>query len=38
VREADIPAIVAAARKVGVLGKLKELTDLDLEAILRLAI
>jgi alcohol dehydrogenase YqhD (iron-dependent ADH family) len=38
VQEADIPAIVAAARKVGVLGKLKELTDADLEAILRLAL
>jgi alcohol dehydrogenase YqhD (iron-dependent ADH family) len=38
VREADIPAIVAAARKVGVLGKLKELSDSDLEAILRLAL
>lgn len=38
VKEADIPAIVAAARKVGVLGKLKELSDADLEAILRLAL
>jgi alcohol dehydrogenase YqhD (iron-dependent ADH family) len=38
VREADIPAIVAAARKVGVLGKLKELTPEDIKAILRLAL
>jgi len=38
VSEADIPAVVAAARKVGTLGRLKELTDADLEAILRLAL
>ena len=38
VSEADIPAIVAAARKVGVLGRLKELTPGDLSAILRLAL
>jgi alcohol dehydrogenase class IV len=38
VSEADIPAIVAAALKVGVLGRLKELTAADLEAILRLAL
>jgi alcohol dehydrogenase YqhD (iron-dependent ADH family) len=38
VSEADIPAIVAAARQVGVLGKLKELTPEDLAAILRLAL
>ena len=38
VSEADIPAIVAAAQKVGVLGRLKELTAEDLEAILRLAL
>ena len=38
VSEADIPAIVAAALKVGVLGRLKELTPADLSAILRLAL
>jgi alcohol dehydrogenase YqhD (iron-dependent ADH family) len=38
VSEADIPAIVVAAQKVGVLGRLKELTPGDLEAILRLAL
>jgi len=38
VQEADIPAIVAAAQKVGVLGKLKELTGADVAAILRLAL
>jgi alcohol dehydrogenase len=38
VQEADIPAIVAAAQKVGVLGKLKELTGIDVAAILRLAL
>ncbi len=38
VSEADIPAVVEAARKVGVLGKLKELTPGDIEAILRLAL
>ena len=38
VSEADIPAIVAAAQKVGVLGKLKELTPEDITAILRLAL
>jgi alcohol dehydrogenase len=38
VSEADIPAIVAAALKVGVLGRLKELTPEDLAAILRLAL
>ena len=38
VSEADIPAIVAAAPKVGVLGRLKELTPEDLTAILRLAL
>ena len=38
VSEADIPAIVAAAQKVGVLGRLKELTPEDLAAILRLAL
>ena len=37
VREADISAIVDAALKVGVLGKLKELTGEDIAAILRLA-
>ena len=37
VREADIPAIVAAAQKVGVLGKLKELTREDIVSILLLA-
>ena len=30
VSESDISAIVAAARKVGVLGRLKELTPVDL--------
>lgn len=38
VTEADIPAIVAAAMRVGVLGKLKELTPEDVEAILHLAL
>jgi alcohol dehydrogenase len=38
VSEADIPTIVAAAQKVGVLGKLKELSPEDIEAILRLAL
>jgi alcohol dehydrogenase len=38
VTAADIPAIITAARKVGVLGKLKELTPADLEAILQLAL
>jgi hypothetical protein len=38
VSEADIPAIVTAAQKVGVLGKLKELTSEDIDAILRLAL
>lgn len=38
VREADIPAIVTAARKVGTLGRLRELTDPDLAAILHLAL
>ncbi len=38
VSEADIPAIVDAALKVGVLGKLKELTGEDIAAILRLAL
>jgi alcohol dehydrogenase len=38
VQEADIPAIVAAAQKVGVLGRLKELTGVDVAAILRLAL
>ncbi len=36
--DADIPAIVEAALKVGVLGKLKELTGEDIAAILRLAL
>ena len=36
--DADIPAIVEAALKVGVLGKLKELTAEDIAAILRLAL
>ena len=38
VSEADMPAIVAAARRVRVLGRLKELTSNDLAAILRLAL
>ena len=38
VSEADIPAIIAAALKVGDLGRLKELTPEDLDAILRLAL
>jgi alcohol dehydrogenase YqhD (iron-dependent ADH family) len=38
VSEADIPAIVAAAQKVGVLGKLRELTPEDIDAILHLAL
>ena len=38
VGEADMPAIVAAARRVRVLGRLKELTSNDLAAILRLAL
>lgn len=38
IKEADIPTIVATADKVGVLGKLKELTPEDLGTILRLAL
>jgi alcohol dehydrogenase YqhD (iron-dependent ADH family) len=38
VKEADLPAIIDAALKVGVLGQLKELSARDLEAILRLAL
>ncbi len=38
VDEADIPAIVEAALKVGILGKLKELTGKDITAILSLAL
>jgi alcohol dehydrogenase len=38
VSEADIPAIVAAAQKAGVLGRLKELGPEDIAAMLRLAL
>jgi alcohol dehydrogenase YqhD (iron-dependent ADH family) len=38
VSEADISTIVDAALKVGVLGKLKELTGEDIAGILRLAL
>jgi hypothetical protein len=34
----DIPAMVTAAQKVGVLGKLKELAPEDIAASLRLAL
>jgi hypothetical protein len=38
VNEVDIPAIVEAALRVGLLGQLKQLSGEDVAAILRLAL